>query len=148
MLDSQSRGLEFKSPPGQKFGSRFLLACTLANSAMMSTLTVQCQWKDGGTDIPPRQSPRAHTYRRIQYIQAYIHIFMHTIYTYIQSYILKYFDIYIYTRIHTQYTRIHTYVYACLYMYVCICMYIYVNICMRVCRLYNSNVLISWCFNP
>src|SRR6218665_1639646 len=121
MLDSQSRGLEFKSPPGQKFGSRFLLACTLANSAMMSTLTVQCQWKDGGTDIPPRQSPRAHTYRRIQYIQAYIHIFMHTIYTYMQSYILKYFDIYIYTYtyIHTQYTRIHTYVYACLYMYVC-----------------------------
>src|SRR6218665_4045772 len=44
VLDCQSRGLGFKSRPGQKFGLRFL--CPLANSAMMSTLTVRCQWED------------------------------------------------------------------------------------------------------
>jgi len=37
----------FKSRPGQKFGSTFLLHMhPLASSAMMSTLTVHCQWED------------------------------------------------------------------------------------------------------
>ena len=58
MLDCQSRGSGFKSWPGQKFGSTFLLhLCPLANSAMMSTLAVQCQhlgsWDDEGEDWPP-----------------------------------------------------------------------------------------------
>ena len=45
--DCQSRGLRSKSRPGQKFGSRFLFHLhPLANSAMMSTLTVHCQWED------------------------------------------------------------------------------------------------------
>jgi len=43
----QSKDSWFKSRPGQKFGSRFLLHLRpLANSAMMSTLTVQCQWEE------------------------------------------------------------------------------------------------------
>ena len=47
VLDCQSRGSGFKSRPGQKFGSRFLLhVCPLDNSAMMSTLTIHCQWED------------------------------------------------------------------------------------------------------
>src|SRR6218665_611146 len=46
-LDCQWRGSGFKSRPGQKFGSRFLLLLRpLVNSAMMSTLTVHCQWED------------------------------------------------------------------------------------------------------
>src|SRR6218665_1801871 len=58
MLACQSRVLGFKSRQGQKFGSRFLLhLCTLANSAMMSTLTAHCQWEDemvrGRTGHPP-----------------------------------------------------------------------------------------------
>ena len=47
VLDCQGRGLGFKSQPGQTFGSRYLLhLCPLGNSAMMSTLTVHCQWED------------------------------------------------------------------------------------------------------
>ena len=47
MLDCQSRGLGFKPQPGQNFGLRFLLhLCPLANSAMMSSLTVHCKWED------------------------------------------------------------------------------------------------------
>jgi len=47
VLDCQSRGSGIKSRPGQKFGSRFLLHLRpLANSAMMSTLTIHCQWED------------------------------------------------------------------------------------------------------
>ena len=39
-LDCRPRGRGFNSPPGQKFGSRFLLhKHPLADSAMMSTLT-------------------------------------------------------------------------------------------------------------
>src|SRR6218665_1356900 len=46
MLDCQSRGSGLKSQPGLKFGSRFLLLLRpLTNSAMMSTLTVHCQWE-------------------------------------------------------------------------------------------------------
>ena len=44
VLDCQSRGLGFKSRPEQKFGSRLLRH--LHSSAMMSTLTVYCQWED------------------------------------------------------------------------------------------------------
>src|SRR6218665_1517110 len=40
-------GWGFKSRPGQRFGLRFLLHLRpLANSAMMSTMTVHCQWED------------------------------------------------------------------------------------------------------
>src|SRR6218665_1922141 len=47
VLDCQSRCSGFKSRPGQKLGSRFLLHLhPLANSATMSTLTVHCQWED------------------------------------------------------------------------------------------------------
>src|SRR6218665_1633182 len=47
VLDCQSKGPGFKSQPGQKFGSRFLLHLhPLANSAMTSTLTVHCPWED------------------------------------------------------------------------------------------------------
>src|SRR6218665_751337 len=47
MLDCQSRGARFKSRPQQKFGSRFLLHVhPIANSAMMSTLAVYCQYED------------------------------------------------------------------------------------------------------
>src|SRR6218665_1806363 len=47
VLNCHSRGPGFKFRPGQKFGSRFLLhLCPLANSSMMSTLTVHCQWED------------------------------------------------------------------------------------------------------
>src|SRR6218665_671137 len=43
----QSRDSGFKSRPGQKFCSRFLLHLRpLANSVMMSTLTTHCQWED------------------------------------------------------------------------------------------------------
>ena len=43
VLDCQSIGSGFKSRPGQKFGSRFLLhLCPLAYSAM----TVHCLWED------------------------------------------------------------------------------------------------------
>ena len=45
MLDCKSKVLGFKSRPGQKFGSRFLLhQCPLANSARMST--VCCRRED------------------------------------------------------------------------------------------------------
>src|SRR6218665_40474 len=41
------RTVKFKSRPGQKFGLRFLLHLRLlANSAMMSALTICCQWED------------------------------------------------------------------------------------------------------
>src|SRR6218665_2491054 len=47
VLDCRSRGSGFKSQPGQKFGSRYLFHLhPLANSAMMSTLTIHCQWED------------------------------------------------------------------------------------------------------
>src|SRR6218665_3236402 len=47
VLDCQSRGSGFKSRPGQIFGSRFLFHLhPLANSAIMSTLTVHCQWEE------------------------------------------------------------------------------------------------------
>ena len=47
VLECQSRGSGFKSRPGQKTGSRVLLHLRpLANSAMMSTLTIHCQWED------------------------------------------------------------------------------------------------------
>src|SRR6218665_1954185 len=47
VLVCQSRGSGLKSWPGQKFGSRFLFHLhPLANSAMMSTLTVHCHWED------------------------------------------------------------------------------------------------------
>ena len=47
LLDSKLRGSGFKFQPGQKFWLRFLLHLhLLANSAMMSTLTVNCQWED------------------------------------------------------------------------------------------------------
>src|SRR6218665_116115 len=47
MLDCQSRGLGFKSRPKEKFDSRFLLHLhLLANSAIMGTLTIHCQWED------------------------------------------------------------------------------------------------------
>jgi len=47
MLDCQSKGSGFKSQPRQKFGSRFPLHLhPLANSAMMSTLIIHCQWED------------------------------------------------------------------------------------------------------
>ena len=47
MLDCQSRSSGFKSRSGQKFGLRFLFhLCSLANSAMMSTLTSVCQWEE------------------------------------------------------------------------------------------------------
>src|SRR6218665_2700844 len=47
VLDCQSRSSGLKSRPGQKFGSRFLLHLhPLAYSAMMSTLTIHCQWED------------------------------------------------------------------------------------------------------
>ena len=37
----------FKSRPGQKFGSRYLIHLRpIANSAMMNTLTVHCRWED------------------------------------------------------------------------------------------------------
>ncbi len=46
-LDCQSRGSGFKPRPEQKFGSRFLFHLRpLANSAMMSKLTVHCQRED------------------------------------------------------------------------------------------------------
>ena len=44
ILVCQSRGSGFKSWSGQKFGSRFLLL--LCPSAMMSALTIHCQWED------------------------------------------------------------------------------------------------------
>ena len=57
VLDYQSWGSGFKSRPGQKFGSRFLLHLRpLANPAMMSTLTTHCHWEDEdgeGEDWPP-----------------------------------------------------------------------------------------------
>ena len=48
MLVCQLRGWGSNSPrPGQKFGFRFLLCLhPLANSAIMSTLIVHCQWGD------------------------------------------------------------------------------------------------------
>src|SRR5688572_8337348 len=47
MLDCRSRGREFKSLLGQKFGSRFLLCVRLlANSTIMSTLTIHRWWED------------------------------------------------------------------------------------------------------
>ena len=47
VLVRQPWGPWFKSWPGQKFGSRFLLhLCPLVNSAMMSTLNAHCQWED------------------------------------------------------------------------------------------------------
>jgi len=48
VLNCQLRGSGFKSWPGQKFGSRFFLLhlCPLANTAMMSTLIIYCQWED------------------------------------------------------------------------------------------------------
>ena len=47
ILDCQSRGLEFKLRPGQKFDYVFLLHLRpLVNSAMMNTLTVHCQKED------------------------------------------------------------------------------------------------------
>ena len=47
MLNRQPWSLKFKSRPGQKFGSRFLLHLRpLANSAMTSTLIAHCQWED------------------------------------------------------------------------------------------------------
>ena len=46
-LDYQSRGLGLKSWLGQKFGARLLLHLRpLASSAMLSTLTIHCQWED------------------------------------------------------------------------------------------------------
>ena len=46
-LTIERKGSGFKSWLGQKFGSRFLLRLhPLANSAMMSTLTIHCQWED------------------------------------------------------------------------------------------------------
>jgi len=49
------RGREFKSPPGEKFGSRFLLHLhLLATLAIMSTPIIQCQLTDSeGEDWPP-----------------------------------------------------------------------------------------------
>src|SRR6218665_1564870 len=45
--DCQSRALGFKYRPGQKFSLRFLLRLyPIANSAMMSTLTIHCEWED------------------------------------------------------------------------------------------------------
>src|SRR6218665_2375979 len=49
VLDCQSRGSEFKSRPLQKFGSTLLSHLNLhplANSAIMSTLIIRCQWVD------------------------------------------------------------------------------------------------------
>jgi len=47
VLDYQSRGLGFKFRPGHKFGLRLLLHLRpLANSDMMGTLTIHCQWED------------------------------------------------------------------------------------------------------
>src|SRR6218665_1160744 len=47
MLDCKLRGLGFESPSEQKFSSRFLLhLCHIANSAMVSTLTVRCRWEN------------------------------------------------------------------------------------------------------
>ena len=47
VLDRQQWDSGFKSRPGQKFGSRFLLHLhPLANSAMTSTLTACSQWED------------------------------------------------------------------------------------------------------
>src|SRR6218665_1750427 len=50
-------GSRFKSRLGSKFRLRFLLyLCPVANSAMISTLTAHCQWKEEtvreGTDHP------------------------------------------------------------------------------------------------
>ena len=55
MLDCQQRGWWFKSPPGKKFVSRFLL--NLRNSAVMTedtdvTLFVG-KWDGEGEDFPP-----------------------------------------------------------------------------------------------
>ena len=45
MLDCQSRDWSSNPCQGKKFGSRFLFHLySLANSAMMSTLVVHCQW--------------------------------------------------------------------------------------------------------
>ena len=44
VLDCQLR--DPGSNPVQKFGLRFFRLHTLANSAKMSTLAVQCQWED------------------------------------------------------------------------------------------------------
>ena len=47
VLDCQPRGSELIFRPWQKFGSRFLLHLRpLANSAIMSALTVHCRWQD------------------------------------------------------------------------------------------------------
>src|SRR5678816_4093294 len=43
MMDRYPRGRGFKSPPGQKI---WLYVRPLANSAIMSTLTVHCRWDD------------------------------------------------------------------------------------------------------
>src|SRR6218665_1625110 len=48
----------FKSRPGQKFGSRFLLQLyPLANSAMMTKLTAHYQWKDETVRERTRHQP-------------------------------------------------------------------------------------------
>src|SRR6218665_1237389 len=45
MLDCQSKDSRFKSRPGQKFRSRFLL-CLRPYPTQLSTQTVHCQWED------------------------------------------------------------------------------------------------------
>ena len=61
VLDDQWRGSGFRSRPGQKFVSKFLLHMSLiANSAtMMNMLTVHCQWDD---EMGRERTGYQHTY--------------------------------------------------------------------------------------